>query len=55
MLLLLKKLDSLNQQNCLEREAMKQIQYASAVGSLIYTQVCTCLDIVYAVSVLCSS
>lgn len=31
---------------------MKNIPYASKVGSIIYAQVCTRPDIVYAVSVL---
>ena len=31
---------------------MKNILYASAVGSLMYAQVCTKLDIAYAIGVL---
>ena len=38
--------------NDLEREEMKNNQYASAVGSLMYAQVCTRLDIAYAVEML---
>lgn len=36
----------------LEREAMKQIQYTSDVGNLMYAHVCTRPDIAYAVSFL---
>ena len=45
---------SLNQcpKNDLEKESMKNILYASAVGSLMYAKVCTRLDIAYAVGVL---
>ena len=45
---------SLNQcsKNDLEKESMKNIPYASAVGSLMYAQVCTKPDIAYAVGVL---
>jgi hypothetical protein len=39
-------------QNNFEREHMKNISYASAVGSLMYAQVCTRPDIAYAVGVL---
>ncbi|CAJ2668438.1 unnamed protein product [Trifolium pratense] len=39
-------------QNDFEREHMKNIPYASAVGSLMYAQVCTRPDIAYAVGVL---
>ena len=38
--------------NDFERESMKHIPYASAVGSLMYAQVCTRPDIAYAVGVL---
>ena len=38
--------------NDLEREQMKNIPYASAVGSLMYAQVCTRADIAFAVGVL---
>jgi hypothetical protein len=31
---------------------MKQIPYASVVGSLMYTQVCTCPDIIFVVGML---
>ena len=45
---------SLNQcpKNDLEKESMKNIAYASVVGSLMYAQVCTRLDIAYAVRML---
>ena len=45
---------SLNQcpKNDLEKEPMKNIPYASAVGSLMHSQVCTRPDIAYAVEVL---
>ena len=45
---------SLNQcsKNDLENESMNNIPYASAVGSLMYAQVCTRPDIAYAVEVL---
>ena len=40
---------SLNQcpKNDLEKEEMQKISYASAVGSLMYAQVCTHPDIAY--------
>jgi hypothetical protein len=38
--------------NELEQQQMKSIPYASAVGSLMYTQVCTRLDIALAVGML---
>ena len=38
--------------NDLEKESMKNIPYASAVGSLKYARVCTRPDIAYAVGVL---
>jgi len=45
---------NLNQcpRNDLEREQMKNIPYASAVGSLMYAQVCTRPDIAFAVGML---
>ena len=45
---------SLNQcpKNDLEKESMKNIPYASAVGSLMYAQVCTRPDVAYAIGVL---
>jgi len=39
-------------QNNFEREHMKKIPYVSAVGSLMYAQVCTRPDISYVVGVL---
>jgi hypothetical protein len=39
-------------QNALEQEQMKKISYAFAVGSLLYAQVCTRLDIAMAVGML---
>uniref|UniRef100_A0A2N9IWZ4 Integrase catalytic domain-containing protein n=1 Tax=Fagus sylvatica TaxID=28930 RepID=A0A2N9IWZ4_FAGSY len=39
-------------QNDLKRNEMKKIPYASAVGSLMYAQVCTRPDIAFAISVL---
>jgi len=36
----------------LERERMNNISYASVVGSLMYAQVCTWLDIVFAIGML---
>ncbi|KAK1581876.1 hypothetical protein Q3G72_009867 [Acer saccharum] len=41
-----------NPQNELERSQMKDVPYSSAVGSLMYAQVCTCPDITFAISVL---
>ena len=38
--------------NDLERTEMQKIPYASVVGSLMYAQVCTRLDIAFAVGVL---
>ena len=38
--------------NYFEREHMKNIPYASAVGSLMYAQVCTILDIAFSIGVL---
>ncbi|XP_040987751.1 secreted RxLR effector protein 161-like [Juglans microcarpa x Juglans regia] len=50
------KEDKFNKTQCprneLERESGKNIPYASVVGSLMYAQVCTRLDIAYAISVL---
>ena len=45
---------NLNQcsKNDFEREQMKNIPYASAVGSLMYAQVCTRLDIAFVVEML---
>ena len=45
---------SLNQcpSNDLEKKEMKNIPYASVVGSLMYAQVCTRLDISYVVGML---
>ena len=45
---------NLNQcpKNDIESEQMKNIPYASAVGSLIYAQVCTRLDIAFVVGML---
>ncbi|WRX29200.1 Reverse transcriptase [Theobroma cacao] len=48
--------DKLNMAQCpkndVEREAMKAIPYACAVGSLMYAQVCTRSDIAFAVGLL---
>ncbi|KAK9044561.1 hypothetical protein V6N11_058459 [Hibiscus sabdariffa] len=33
-----------------ERERMSQIPYASAIGSIMYTMICTCPDLSYALS-----
>ena len=38
--------------NDLEREQMKNIPYASVVGSLMYAQVCTRPDIAFSVGML---
>ncbi|XP_074354684.1 secreted RxLR effector protein 161-like [Apium graveolens] len=38
--------------NELEIREMQRIQYASAVGSLMYAQVCTCPDIAFIVGIL---
>ncbi|XP_048493951.1 secreted RxLR effector protein 161-like [Beta vulgaris subsp. vulgaris] len=45
---------SLNQcpRNDIEREQMKNVPYASVVGSIMYAQVCTRPDIAYVVGVL---
>ncbi|RVW32009.1 Retrovirus-related Pol polyprotein from transposon TNT 1-94 [Vitis vinifera] len=45
---------NLNQcpKNDIEREQMKNIPYASTIGNLMYAQVCTRLDIVFAVGML---
>jgi hypothetical protein len=34
-----------------EQERMSRVPYASAIGSLMYAMLCTCLDILYALSV----
>ena len=39
-------------QNDDEKAKMKNVPYASAVGSLMYAQVCTCPNIAYALGVL---
>ena len=39
-------------QNDIERDKMKAIPYSSVVGSLMYAQVCTRLDITFVVGVL---
>ena len=39
-------------QNDKERDEMKVVPYASLVGSLMYTQVCTRPDIIFVVGVL---
>ena len=39
-------------ENDFEREHMKNIPYASAVGSMIYAQVCTRRDFTFAIKVL---
>ena len=39
-------------QNDIERDQMKAIPYSSVVGSLMYAQVCTRLDIAFVVSML---
>ena len=48
--------DKLSKEQCpksdFEKEAMKNIPYASAIGSLMYAQVCTRPDIAFAVNVL---
>ena len=48
--------DKLNLNQCLKidfkKESMKNISYALAVGSLMYVQVCTRPDIIFAVGVL---
>ena len=38
--------DKFNKKNDLKRESIKNIPYASIVGSLTYTQVCTRHDII---------
>ena len=38
--------------NDIERDRMKVVPYFSVVGSLMYVQVCTCLDIAFVVGVL---
>ena len=48
--------DKLSNEHCpkndLENDAMKTIPYANVVGSLMYAQVCTRLDISFIVNVL---
>ena len=39
-------------QNDIEIDDMKKVPYASAVGSLMYAQVCTCPDIAFAFNAL---
>ena len=39
-------------QNDIERDQMKAISYSLVMGSLMYTQICTCLDIAFIVGVL---
>ena len=39
--------------NILEEKEMQKISYASVVGSLMYAQVCTRLDIAYIIGILC--
>ena len=45
---------NLNQfpKNKLERKQIKNIQYASTVGSIMYAHVCTILDIAFAIGML---
>ncbi|XP_047266950.1 secreted RxLR effector protein 161-like [Capsicum annuum] len=38
--------------NDLEKDFIKDVSYPSSVGSLIYAQVCTCLDIAFIVNAL---
>ena len=38
--------------NNIERDQMKVVPYSSVVGSLMYAQACTCLDIAFVVSLL---
>jgi len=54
MALIMKDIFNLNQcsKNDLEREQIKNILYASAVGSLMYAQVCTRSDITFVVGML---
>jgi hypothetical protein len=54
MALIMKDIFNLNQcpKNNLEREQIKNILYASVVGSLMYAQVCTRSDITFVVGML---
>ena len=38
--------------NDIERDRMKEVPYSLVVGSLMYAQVCTCLDIAFVVGML---
>lgn len=48
--------DKLSKSNCikneLDKESLKQIAYASTIGSLMYAQVCTNLTPLYSIGVL---
>ena len=48
---------SLSKKDCMttpkERECMSRVSYTSAVGSVIYTMICTRSDMAYSLAIVC--